>query len=181
MMCYRDVQYDMHVIARTESPHYTPQLGPLSWGSPRRNTTEARMKSPPSWLQIFLDCLAADDVSTATRRSYRYDLLQFISWYTGLNGGAPWLARLTEHDLITWRQHVVTLGGLKAASVNRRLEAAGPSRQISATCWMPRRPGRCPAASPTRRAPRPGGGRSRSRPLRRRSAADAPVARACGP
>jgi integrase/recombinase XerC len=30
---------------------------------------------------------------------------------------------LTEHDLITWRQHMMTQGGLKAASINRRLEA----------------------------------------------------------
>jgi site-specific recombinase XerD len=29
---------------------------------------------------------------------------------------------LTEHDLITWRQHMMTQGGLKAASINRRPE-----------------------------------------------------------
>lgn len=81
------------------------------------------MKAPPSWLQAFLDRLAADDLSAATRRGYRYDLLQFITWYTGLNGAAPRLARLTEHDLITWRQYMLTQGGLKAASINRRLAA----------------------------------------------------------
>jgi hypothetical protein len=36
-------------------------------------------------LQTFLDRLAADDLSAATRRGYRYDLLQFIAWYIGLN------------------------------------------------------------------------------------------------
>jgi site-specific recombinase XerD len=81
------------------------------------------MKPPPAWLRTFLDRLEADDLSAATRRGYRYDLLQFVAWYTGLNGVAPRLARLTEHDLITWRQHMVTQGGLKAASTNRRLEA----------------------------------------------------------
>src|SRR5277367_2938804 len=81
------------------------------------------MKPPPTWLQTFLNRLEADDLSEATRRGYRYDLLQFVAWYTGLNGVAPRLARLTEHDLITWRQHMVTQGGLKAASTNRRLEA----------------------------------------------------------
>jgi site-specific recombinase XerD len=81
------------------------------------------MRPPPAWLQTFLDRLEADDLSAATRRGYRYDLLQFVAWYTGLNGVAPRLARLTEHDLITWRQHMMTKGGLKAASVNRRLEA----------------------------------------------------------
>jgi integrase/recombinase XerD len=81
------------------------------------------MEAPPAWLQIFLDRLAADDLSAATRRGYRYDLLQFIAWYSRLNDTPPELARLTEHDLITWRQHMMTQGGLKATSVNRRLEA----------------------------------------------------------
>jgi integrase/recombinase XerD len=81
------------------------------------------MDSPPTWLQTFLDRLAADDLSAATRRGYRYDLLHFIAWYTGLYDAAAELSRLTEHDLITWRQHMMTQGGLKATSVNRRLEA----------------------------------------------------------
>ena len=81
------------------------------------------MDTPPAWLQMFLDRLAADDLSAAIRRGYRYDLQQFIAWYTGLNNAPPELARLTEHDLITWRQHMMTQGGLKAASINRRLEA----------------------------------------------------------
>ncbi|MBV8894392.1 MAG: site-specific integrase [Acidobacteria bacterium] len=81
------------------------------------------MDTPPAWLQAFLDRLAADDLSAATRRGYRYDLRQFIAWYTSLNNAPPELARLTEHDLITWRQHMMTQGGLKAASINRRLEA----------------------------------------------------------
>ena len=81
------------------------------------------MVSSPPWLQTFLDRLAADDLSAATRRGYRYDLLHFIAWYAGLHDAAPELTRLTEHDLITWRQHMMTQGGLKAASVNRQLEA----------------------------------------------------------
>jgi site-specific recombinase XerD len=81
------------------------------------------MDSPPTWLQTFLDRLAADDLSAATRRGYRYDLLHFIAWYTTLYDTAPELTRLTEHDLIAWRQHMMTQGGLKGASINRRLEA----------------------------------------------------------
>jgi site-specific recombinase XerD len=81
------------------------------------------MDSSPPWLQAFLDRLAADDLSAATRRGYRYDLLHFIAWYTSLYEAAPELTRLTEHDLITWRQHMMTQGGLKAASINRQLEA----------------------------------------------------------
>ena len=80
------------------------------------NTTSPWMASPPAWLQTFLDRLTADDLSAATRRGYRYDLLRFIAWYTGLYDALPELARLTEHDLITWRQHMMMQGGLKAPS-----------------------------------------------------------------
>ena len=43
------------------------------------NTTKASDDRPPAWLQTFLDRLAADDLSAATRCSYRYDLLRFIT------------------------------------------------------------------------------------------------------
>ena len=71
------------------------------------------MNSPPAWLQTFLDRLAADDLSAATRRGYRYDLLHFAAWYTGLNDAPPRLAKLTENDLIAWRQQMVTQDGLE--------------------------------------------------------------------
>jgi hypothetical protein len=67
------------------------------------------MDAPPPWLQTFLDRLTADDLSAATRREYRYDLLHFIAWYAGLYGAAPELTRLTEHGLIAWRQHMMAL------------------------------------------------------------------------
>ena len=111
----------------------------------------------------------------------RYDMLQFIAWYI-LNSAPPELARLTEHELITWRQHMVTQGGLRAASINRRLEAVrrllrwaeamapwhAMSRSTSAYCPTPsvlvehlaaraHRPGSCAPAA--RRDPR-----RRSRP-----------------
>lgn len=81
------------------------------------------MANPPPWLQPFLDRLAAEDRSAATRRGYRYDLLQFSAWYAALHGSLPELPQLTEHDLIAWRQHMLTLRQLKATTINRRLEA----------------------------------------------------------
>ena len=63
------------------------------------------MADIPLWLQPFLDRLAAEDRSAATRRGYRYDLLQFSAWYAALHGSLPELPRLIEHDLIAWRQH----------------------------------------------------------------------------
>ena len=81
------------------------------------------MADIPPWLQPFLDRLAAEDRSAATRRGYRYDLLQLSAWYAALHGSLPELSRLTEHDLIAWRQHMLTLRQLKASTINRRLEA----------------------------------------------------------
>jgi site-specific recombinase XerD len=77
----------------------------------------------PPWLQSFLDRLAAEDLSAATRRGYRYDLLQFAAWYAALYGTPPDLPRLTEHDVIAWRQHMIARRQLKATTINRRLEA----------------------------------------------------------
>jgi site-specific recombinase XerD len=81
------------------------------------------MADLPPWLQPFLDRLAADDLSAATRRGYRYDLLQFATWYAAQHGTVPDLPRLTEHDLIAWRQHMLAHRGFKATTINRRLEA----------------------------------------------------------
>src|SRR5688572_9295042 len=81
------------------------------------------MVDPPPWLQSFLDRLAAEDLSAAIRRGYRYDLLQFAAWYAALYGTPPDLPRLTEHDIIAWRQHMITQCQLKATTINRRLDA----------------------------------------------------------
>src|SRR5687768_10963336 len=77
----------------------------------------------PPWLQSFLDRLAAEDLSAATRRGYRYDLLQFVAWYTAVYGIPPDLPRLTEHDVIAWRQHMSARCQFKATTITRRLEA----------------------------------------------------------
>lgn len=81
------------------------------------------MTTPPPWLQPFLDRLAAEDLAAATRRGYRYDLLRFAAWYTTLSDAPPDLARLTEHDIIAWRQHMLTHRRFQATTINRRLEA----------------------------------------------------------
>src|SRR3954469_9671682 len=103
-------------------PSFSPE--PLSWGSTwRAMGISPAMVDPPPWLQSFLDRLAAEDLSAATRRGYRYDLLQFAAWCTALYGTPPKLARLTEHDVIAWRQHMIARRQVKATTINRRLEA----------------------------------------------------------
>ena len=92
------------------------------------------MEGPPAWLQTFLDRLAADDLSAATRRGYRYDLLQFIAWYIGLNSAPPELARLKAR---TAPAHVVL----------QRLTASGPSDRVAKALTAPRSAGEDPQHS----------------------------------
>ena len=81
------------------------------------------MTDTPPWLQPFLDHLAAADLSAATRRGYRYDLLQFVAWFAAIYSAPPDLPHLSEHDVIAWRQHMLTHRQFKATTINRRLEA----------------------------------------------------------
>jgi integrase len=77
----------------------------------------------PPWLPLFLDGLGAENLPAATRRGYRYDLLRFVAWYTAQQGTAPDLPRLTEQDIIAWRQHRLVQEMARAPPVNRRLTA----------------------------------------------------------
>ena len=43
-------------------------------------------------------------------------MLQFAAWYAALYDTPPDLPRLTEHDIIAWRQHMITQCQLKATT-----------------------------------------------------------------
>jgi site-specific recombinase XerD len=76
----------------------------------------------PGWMASFLASLARDDLAPATLRGYRYDLRHFLAWHQSTEGGAFVIERLTEYDLIAYRQHMVA-AGRRPATVNRRLDA----------------------------------------------------------
>jgi integrase/recombinase XerC len=67
--------------------------------------------------------LRRDDLAPATLRGYRYDLQQFLRWFSQAKGFSPRLEKLSILDLINYRQHLVTVEGLKPATINRRLKA----------------------------------------------------------
>ena len=56
-------------------------------------------------------------------RGYRYDLEQFLRWFSQAKGSASRLEKLSILDLINYRQHLVNVEALKATTVNRRLKA----------------------------------------------------------
>ncbi|MCD6033230.1 MAG: integrase family protein [Thermomicrobiales bacterium] len=76
----------------------------------------------PDWLARFIDSLQREDLSAATARGYRYDLRHFLVWHQTIHGNAVVLERLTEFDLIAYRQAMITAGN-RPTTVNRRLDA----------------------------------------------------------
>lgn len=88
-----------------------------------RTIPRAGLNSADRWLADFLSQLQRDDLAPATVRGYRYDLRQFLSWFTRAKGTSARFEKLAALDLINYRQHLVKLEGLRPATVNRRLEA----------------------------------------------------------
>jgi site-specific recombinase XerD len=55
-------------------------------------------------------------------RGYRYDLRHFLSWHETIQGNIAVLERLSEFDLIAYRQAMIATGN-RPTTVNRRLDA----------------------------------------------------------
>lgn len=65
--------------------------------------------------------LATLDGNTA--RAYREDLADFFRWFEQTNGQEPAPELVTSVDLREYQSHMLTVRGLKPATVNRRLSA----------------------------------------------------------
>jgi integrase/recombinase XerC len=70
----------------------------------------------------FVESLRREDRSEATIRGYRYDLRRFVAWQETVHGKTIVVERLTEFDLIAYRQAMIAAGA-RATTVNRRLDA----------------------------------------------------------
>jgi integrase/recombinase XerC len=77
----------------------------------------ARQPGDHAWLAGFLKQLRREDLSPMTVRGYQSDLRLFLRWYE-----SPALEKLTAVDVMNYRRHL-SGGGLKPASINRKLEA----------------------------------------------------------
>jgi len=91
-------------------------------------------------MAAFLASLARDDLAPATLRGYRYDLRHFVAWHRTVHDGPFVLEGLAGHELTAYRQHMVA-GGLRPATVNRRLDA------LRRLCRWARGTGTLPAGS----------------------------------
>lgn len=87
-------------------------------------TTNSLNRAPENhWLKQFRETLARENLSAVTVRGYLYDLNYFRKWFTEIHGREAELDKLSAVDLTAYRQHLVGDKGLKASSVNRRIQA----------------------------------------------------------
>ncbi|HEV2498739.1 MAG TPA: tyrosine-type recombinase/integrase [Terriglobia bacterium] len=73
--------------------------------------------------RAFLRSLRLADLAEATRRGYAGDLRRFRCWIEETRGARAALGRLDTVDLINYRQHLIRSEKLRAASVNRKVQA----------------------------------------------------------
>lgn len=73
--------------------------------------------------QDFARSLRAADLAEATRRGYLADLGRFRAWIEASRGEGVPLRRINTVDLTNYRQHLIRLEKLRAASVNRKVQA----------------------------------------------------------
>ena len=79
--------------------------------------------NPPSGVELtrsiadrFRWGLRCDDLAPATVRGYRYDLEQFLRWFSQVKGSSSRLENLSILDLINYRQYLVNVEALKPAT-----------------------------------------------------------------
>jgi site-specific recombinase XerD len=71
----------------------------------------------------FAGSLRAADLAESTRRGYAADLGKFRSWIEQGRGTPVPLRRISTADLASYRQHLIRVEKLRAASVNRKVQA----------------------------------------------------------
>jgi site-specific recombinase XerD len=74
-------------------------------------------------LNEFVRSLRAADLAEATRRGYAADLRLFRRWIEAARGQEVALRRIGAVDLANYRQHLIRSQKLRAASVNRKVQA----------------------------------------------------------
>jgi len=74
-------------------------------------------------LRDFARSLRAADLAEATRRGYAADLGRFRAWIEDSRGAGVPLRRINTVDLANYRLHLTRSAKLRAASVNRKVQA----------------------------------------------------------
>lgn len=88
-----------------------------------RKSRHPTPKSGDRWLSEFASSLAKSDASPRTIVGYRLDLTLFFRWLQEKAPSKEPLKGLSSIDVAAYRQHLVQVQRLKAATINRRLQA----------------------------------------------------------
>lgn len=76
-----------------------------------------------SYFNKFFKALSKEDLSPITIKGYRQDLNAFDNWANEYFGKRTNIAKLSNLDIIAFRQHMIKILRFNANTVNRRLEA----------------------------------------------------------
>ena len=88
-----------------------------------RTITGSNNLSEDHWLKQFQEALTSEDLSSVSVRGYLYDLNNFRNWIIEVHGREVALGKISSADLAAYRQYLVDVKGMKAASANRRIQA----------------------------------------------------------
>jgi integrase/recombinase XerC len=75
------------------------------------------------WLEMFKQHLITRDLSPATVRGYLYDLNHFHTWLSEFSNSETSFENVVAVDIAAYRQYMSEVKRMKAASVNRRIQA----------------------------------------------------------
>jgi site-specific recombinase XerD len=113
----------LHAILPGKKLYYTQQTDTVSGGFTMRVIKPGPAILGDGVLRDFAGSLRAADLAEATRRGYASDLARFRAWIEEQRGAAVPLRRISAVDLASYRQHLMRGEKLRAASVNRRVQA----------------------------------------------------------
>jgi site-specific recombinase XerD len=75
------------------------------------------------WIKKYHQRLHDQDLSPLTIRGYTYDLMHFRQWLLETHNNEPKIAKITTTDIAAYRYYLIDTKRMKAASVNRRIQA----------------------------------------------------------
>jgi len=88
-----------------------------------RRIQEGRLTSDDDWQAEFTTALANAGLAPLTVRTYRHNVALFLAWLGEVRGGTTKLSDLCAAEVLSYRQHLVSVARLRAATINQRLQA----------------------------------------------------------
>jgi site-specific recombinase XerD len=117
------VQSFLRAVPVRQRLYYTQQNATLTGGLTMRVIQRGMAILGDGLFREFARSLQTADFAEATRRGYAADLSRFRAWIEDTRGESVALRRISAVDLTDYRQHLIRSQKLRAASVNRKVQA----------------------------------------------------------